>query len=75
MIGNRALYLRRRAANSVFLVLSVGAAVFGLIWLGFILGALLSEGVAAPVAASCSRNRRRRPAWMAVLPTPSWAAW
>src|SRR5471032_3269609 len=43
---NRALYLRRRAANSVFIVLSIAAAIFGLIWLAFILGALLSEGVA-----------------------------
>jgi phosphate transport system permease protein len=44
---NRALYLRRRAANSLFIVLSIGAAIFGLIWLGFILGSLLSQGVAA----------------------------
>ena len=47
MIANRALYLRRRAANTVFLVLSVAAALFGLVWLAFILGALLSEGLAA----------------------------
>jgi phosphate transport system permease protein len=47
MTMNRGLYLRRRIANSVFILLSVVAAVFGLIWLGFILGALLSEGVAA----------------------------
>jgi phosphate transport system permease protein len=44
---NRGLYLRRRIANATFIVLSMAAAVFGLIWLGFILGALLSEGVAA----------------------------
>jgi phosphate transport system permease protein len=44
---NRALYLRRRAANSLFIVLSIGAAIFGLIWLAFILGSLLSQGVAA----------------------------
>jgi len=47
MIVNRALYVRRRATNGAFIVLSVGAAVFGLVWLAFILGALLSEGVAA----------------------------
>ena len=46
MIANRALYLRRRAANSVFLVLSVAAALFGLVWLGFSLYALLKDGVA-----------------------------
>jgi phosphate transport system permease protein len=44
---NRGLYLRRRAANSTFIVLSVGAAIFGLIWLGFILASLLSQGVVA----------------------------
>ena len=49
MIANRALYLRRRTANMVFLVLSEVAPqhLFGLVWLGFILGALLSEGLAA----------------------------
>jgi phosphate transport system permease protein len=47
MIGNPALYARRRATNVVFILLSVGAAIFGLIWLGFILGSLLSQGVAA----------------------------
>ena len=41
---NRALYFRRRAVNSVFLVLSVAAALFGLVWLGFILFALLKDG-------------------------------
>jgi phosphate transport system permease protein len=45
--GNSTLYLRRRIANSAFIVLSLGAAVFGLVWLAFILGSLLSEGVAA----------------------------
>ena len=44
---NQTLYLRRRASNSVFIVLSIAAAIFGLIWLAFILGALLSEGFAA----------------------------
>ena len=43
MIANRALYLRRRLANAVFIVLSLGAALFGLVWLSFILGALLKK--------------------------------
>ena len=47
MIANPALYARRRIANGVFIILSISAAIFGLIWLAFILGALLSEGVAA----------------------------
>jgi phosphate transport system permease protein len=47
MIANRALYFRRRLANSAFIVLSLGAALFGLVWLGFILYALLKNGIAA----------------------------
>ena len=47
MIGNRALYFRRQAANGVFLLLSIGAGLFGLVWLGFILYALLKDGIAA----------------------------
>ena len=47
MIVSKGLYIRRRIANSVFITLSVAAALFGLIWLAFILSALLSEGVAA----------------------------
>jgi phosphate transport system permease protein len=47
MIANRALYFRRRLANSAFIVLSLGAALFGLVWLGFILFALLKNGIAA----------------------------
>ena len=47
MIGSRALYLRRRIANTVFICLSVAAALFGLVWLGFILSALLAEGFSA----------------------------
>ena len=46
MIVSSALYFRRRIANGVFLTLSVSAALFGLIWLGFILYNLLKEGVA-----------------------------
>ena len=47
MVVNRALYFRRRLANTTFIVLSFSAAAFGLIWLCFILWALLSNGVAA----------------------------
>ncbi len=47
MIANRGLYLRRRLANVAFIALSLGAALFGLVWLAFILGALLKEGVSA----------------------------
>ena len=47
MIANKVLYARRRATNVLFIVLSVGAAVFGLIWLAFILAALLTEGFVA----------------------------
>ncbi len=47
MIANRGLYLRRRLANMAFIALSLGAALFGLVWLAFILGALLKEGVSA----------------------------
>ena len=41
---NLRLYRRRKAFNGFFLVLSVLAAGFGLIWLGFILGALFYNG-------------------------------
>jgi len=47
MVVNPGLYFRRRLANLVFVALSMGMALFGLIWLGFILWALLSNGVAA----------------------------
>jgi phosphate transport system permease protein len=47
MVINRALYFRRRLANAIFITLSVGAAIFGLIWLTFILGGLLIDGVSA----------------------------
>jgi phosphate transport system permease protein len=47
MVLNKTLYFRRRLANGVFRILSVGAALFGLVWLGFILGALLKDGVSA----------------------------
>ncbi len=45
MIANQALYVRRRFANGVFIFLSIAAAVFGLIWLAFILGSLLADGL------------------------------
>jgi phosphate transport system permease protein len=47
MVANRALYYRRRLANTMFIILSLGAALFGLVWLGFILGALLKDGISA----------------------------
>ena len=47
MIISQALYTRRRIANSAFIGLSIAAALFGLIWLAFILSALLVEGFAA----------------------------
>jgi len=47
MIISQALYTRRRVANSAFVGLSIAAALFGLVWLAFILSALLAEGFAA----------------------------
>jgi phosphate transport system permease protein len=47
MVVNPGLYFRRRIANLVFITLSMGMALFGLVWLGFILWALLSNGFAA----------------------------
>jgi phosphate transport system permease protein len=47
MIVNQGLYVRRRITNAVFIVLCLGAALFGLVWLGFILGALLKDGISA----------------------------
>jgi phosphate transport system permease protein len=41
------LYLRRRIANGIFIILSLGAALFGLVWLAMILTTLLSNGLAA----------------------------
>lgn len=42
---DRTLYLRRKAINGAFLTLSAGAALFGLVWLGFILFELIVEGI------------------------------
>ena len=47
MNRSSSLYIRRRVTNSVFIALSLAAALFGLVWLAFILGALLTSGVAA----------------------------
>jgi len=44
---NKALYTRRKLWNGFFLLLSVMAAAFGLIWLGFILVSLFYNGFAA----------------------------
>ena len=65
MIANRALYFRRRLANAAFITLSLGAALFGLVWLGFILFALLKNGFSALSAQlftevdAAARQRRR----------------
>jgi phosphate transport system permease protein len=47
MMANSGLYFRRRLANALFILLSLAAALFGLVWLGFILGALLKDGISA----------------------------
>jgi phosphate transport system permease protein len=47
MVANQALYFRRRLANGIFISLSTGAALFGLVWLTFILGGLLVDGISA----------------------------
>ncbi len=47
MILNRAIYFRRRLTNRIFVILSVAAAAFGLLWLAFILGGLLVDGISA----------------------------
>jgi len=47
MVLNRALYLRRKITNAVFIALSIVAALFGLVWLGFILFALFKNGISA----------------------------
>ncbi len=44
---NTGIYARRKIWNGFFLLLSVLAAGFGLIWLGFILGALFYNGFEA----------------------------
>ncbi|HUO92346.1 MAG TPA: phosphate ABC transporter permease PstA [Rhizomicrobium sp.] len=44
---NRALYARRRIRNTVFLTLSVAAAVFGIAWLALILYSLIAQGIQA----------------------------
>ncbi|MEI9996142.1 MAG: phosphate ABC transporter permease PstA [Rhizomicrobium sp.] len=41
---NRSLYRRRKLWNGFFLIMSTLAAGFGLVWLGFILGALFYNG-------------------------------
>ncbi|HEY0301728.1 MAG TPA: phosphate ABC transporter permease PstA [Rhizomicrobium sp.] len=46
MKKDSALMIRRKLWNRFFLTLAVGAAGFGLIWLGFILGALFYNGFA-----------------------------
>jgi phosphate transport system permease protein len=47
MAGNESLYLRRKVANGLAMVLSVAAAVFGLFWLVWILWTTVSKGLGA----------------------------
>ncbi len=44
---NQTLYLRRRITNYLFIAFSLGTALFGLVWLGFILFALLKDGISS----------------------------
>jgi phosphate transport system permease protein len=44
MIVNKGLYRRRKLSNGIFLVLSMLAAGFGLVWLALILSSLLVDG-------------------------------
>jgi len=44
VIVNRGIYRRRKIRNSIFLLLSVLAAAFGLVWLALILSSLLVDG-------------------------------
>lgn len=53
---NRAIYLRRRAVNGVFLVLSTAAAAIGIIALVLILYALLKNGFGGLSAAVFTQN-------------------
>jgi phosphate transport system permease protein len=53
---NRAIYARRRAVNSVFLVLSTAAAAMGIIALVLILYALLKNGFGGLSAAVFTQN-------------------
>jgi phosphate transport system permease protein len=46
-LRNRGLIRRRRFVNALLISLSVAAAAFGIVWLGFILWELLINGVAA----------------------------
>jgi phosphate transport system permease protein len=47
MLANPGLYMRRRFTNGLFIVLSIAAALFGLVWLALILFSLLHEGFSA----------------------------
>jgi phosphate transport system permease protein len=47
MATNEALYLRRRLANGLAMLLAIAAAVFGLFWLVWILWTTISKGMSA----------------------------
>lgn len=53
---SRALYIRRRAINGIFLVLSTAAAAIGIIALALILYALLKNGLGGLTAAVFTEN-------------------
>lgn len=44
---SRSLYATRRLRNTIFLTLSVAAAVFGIAWLAVILFSLVTQGIQA----------------------------
>jgi len=47
MIVNKGIYRRRKFTNGLFLMLSVLAAAFGILWLGLILSSLMVNGFSA----------------------------
>jgi phosphate transport system permease protein len=47
VISSNAIYQRRRRTNSIMMVVSTAALLFGLFWLAWILGVLLIEGAYA----------------------------
>jgi phosphate transport system permease protein len=46
-VRNPRLLAQRRVVNAVFIALSIGAALFGIVWLGLILYELLTNGISA----------------------------
>lgn len=70
---NNGVYRRRHLVNKVMLTISLGALLFGLFWLFWIIATLLVR--ARPRCRSrCSRKLRPRPGRPAACSTPWWAA-